>query len=96
MRKIEENMVTAVLTYRNVNLSNTSVEVNGGTVTVSLHGNPIFKKDINTGVAVFTLAGWDTNTTRSRLRALDVGVYRKDGLPHYKDNPIEDNVWYKV
>lgn len=96
MRKVEEDMVTAVITYTSWRLRNTSVEVNGGTVIVSLHGNPIFKKDINTGSAQFTLAGWDTNTTRSRLRALGVGVYRKDGLPHYKDTPIEDNVWYKV
>ena len=96
MRKVEQDMVTAVLTYRNVNLSNTCVEVKDGTVHVSLHGNTIYQKDINTGSAQFTLAGWDTNTTRSRLRALGVGVYHKDGLPHYKDNPIEDNVWYKV
>ena len=73
MRKIEQNMLQAVLNCRDWHEDNTSVI--GG--AVYLHGNRIAYRDTLTRLWVAdaaTLAQWPTNTTRSRLRALGFTV----------------------
>lgn len=73
MRKIEKNMLRAVLDCRDWREGNTSVI--GG--AVFLHGNRIAYRDTLTRYWVAdasTLAQWPTNTTRSRLRALGFTV----------------------
>lgn len=49
---------------------NTTVEVEGGIVTVRLHGHVIAERKINSREVTFTLAGYDTRTTRDRVNAL--------------------------
>lgn len=96
MRKIEESMVAAVKANRNYTSANTSVLVQDDSVHVSLYDNTIYKRNINTGAVQFCLATYDTATTRSRLRALGIGVYRKNKVPHYNDTPINDYDWYNA
>ena len=103
MRQIEKQMLAAIKERRDWNSSNTTVSFTRndylGTCTASvlLHGNKIaeifFGPEGTT--AKFTLAGWDTNTTRSRLNALGVGVAHVKRQPVYPGGVIEDDeAWY--
>ena len=85
MRKIEQAMCEAVNNRVNWKSDNTQVENYNGEITVYLHGNAIFR--IVGGVKYWTFAGWPTQTTKSRLRALGVD-YKKQGH--------EDTAWYEV
>ena len=76
MRKIEENMLHAIRhekAWRNANTATVRTfphdDVQG--LRVYLHGNQIaFIPDGDSLPIKVTLAGWDTNTTRSRLNAI--------------------------
>lgn len=72
MRKIEREMVQAIIERRNWRKANTEVRVleqNGGKgALVLLHGNPIAQYDCDGKMAV-RHAGWRTSTTKSRLNA---------------------------
>ena len=98
MRRIEKAMCAAVKAHQNCHLDNTEVKVEGDNVKVYLHGNLIYKKQ--GCVASFTLAGWNSNTTRSRLRALCVSVRCCDHTPQMdvdgKWVDISSNEWYNV
>ena len=98
MRQIEKAMCAAVEARFNWACSNTHVKVNDNKVEVYLHGNLIYKKQ--GGVASFTLAGWNSNTTRSRLRALGVSVRYYDHPPQMKVDgewvDISSDEWYNV
>lgn len=61
-------MLQAVTNKQNFKSSNTEVKTINGAVFVALHGNLIFAS-IN-GKKYYSNAGWNTNTTASRLRAL--------------------------
>lgn len=99
MRQIERAMRAAVEARCNWHCSNTQVNVNGTAVEVYLHGNLIYiyKKQ---GGASFTLAGWNSNTTRSRLRALGVSVRCYDYTPQMEVDgewvDISSSKWYNV
>ena len=98
MRKIENGMCAAVKAHQDWHLDNTEVKVKGDNVKVYLHGNLIYKKQ--GCVASFTLAGWNSNTTRSRLRTLGVGVRCYNDAPQMEVNgewvDISSNEWYNV
>lgn len=94
MRKIEKEMLAAVRERRNWSSGNTSVNVVDNVVRVHLHGNHIYSD--NMGCKSFTLAGWVSNTTISRLRALGVDVYRKDYKPMYEGREIDSAEWYNI
>ena len=94
MRKLEEVMRNAVNAKRNASISNTLVSVENNAVKVYLHGNLIYKEE--NGVKSFTLAGWNTVTTRSRLNALGVDVRQKNFEPIYKGCVISSYKWYNV
>ncbi len=72
MRKIEEQMVDAVKAGGGWKCANTAVRFGArDCVEVFLHGNLIAQIDPSGGIPVqFTLAGWNTTTTRSRVNAL--------------------------
>lgn len=99
MRNIENGMCAAVEARFNWHCSNTEVKVENGIVKVYLHGNLIYKENI-AGVASFTLAGWNSNTTCSRLRALGVSVRCYDDTPQMEVDgewvDIRSNEWYNV
>ena len=98
MRQIEKAMCAAVEARFNLACSNTKVKVNDNKVEVYLHGNLIYKRQ--GGGASFTLAGWNSNTTRSRLRALGVSVRCYDYTPQMKVDgewvDISSDEWYNV
>lgn len=94
MRQIEKNMVQAVKAGRNFRSNNTVVTVDGSGIKVYLHGNCIYT--IFQGVARFTLAGWNTVTTRSRLNALGVDVRQKNWTPIYNGIEISTYNWYTI
>ena len=91
-------MRAAVEARFNWHCGNTQVNVNDNKVEVYLHGNQIYKKQGR--VASFTLAGWNSNTTRSRLRALGVSVKCRNYTPQMEVNgeyvDIRSNEWYNV
>jgi hypothetical protein len=101
MREIERKMLYAVRGCRGFRSANTEVKSYGKPSDESkmsevyLHGNLIYMLIEDKGIIyeVFTLAGWNTNTTRSRLRALlqNGRVYQKD----YKlfCNVMQHGVW---
>lgn len=93
MRQIEKAMCAAVEERRNWRNSNTEVSVSKlGTVHVYLHGNCIYASYPN-GEKQFSLAGWNTVTTRSRLAALGVSVRQKNYTPIYNGEAISSTAW---
>lgn len=95
MRKINAEMINAIRNGRNWMNGNTRVETSyGGRIDVYLHGNRIFSQQGN--VKIFTLAGWNTTTTRSRLGALGMDVKQRNFIPIYNGKEIESNKWYEV
>lgn len=76
MRKIEKQMLSAILTGKEFRSANTVVTVrkrsDGVTITsVELHGNLIAQASSYDGdMWGFKLCGWNTPTTRSRVNAI--------------------------
>lgn len=95
MRAINEEMSAAVAAHNNFKLSNTEVIASeDGNVFVYLHGNKIYM-EVN-GKASFTLAGWNTPTTRSRLNALGVDIKQRNFAALHNGKEIDVNKWYNV
>lgn len=93
MRQIEKQMLKAVKNGSSMVVGNTQVVQGDGYCDVFLHGNHI-ARIFTDGRGEFTLAGWDTPTTRSRLNALGVGVYHKKKQPVFSGMVILYNEWY--
>ena len=102
MRQIEKQMVAAIKARKNFKSGNTEVMMTRneylGTCTamVYLHANLIAKISFGQDnvVAQFTMAGWNTNTTRSRLNALSVGVSQRNWSPYHNGKAISSKDWY--
>lgn len=97
MRKVEQDMLNAIAKGRSFSRGNTSVLVIGPFIEVYLHGNLIArqdKADAQNPNMQFTLAGWNTPTTRSRLNALGVRVYTKKGQAYANGFAVESNQWF--
>lgn len=88
MRQIEKEMVAAVRERRNWRKANTEVCRGEGVTRVYLHGNAIatFYDD---GTRYFSLSGWNTVTTRSRLNALGARVGQRNWEPYYEGVRID-------
>ena len=95
MRQIEKNMLDAIRSRKNWKESNTEVQNDANGTAVYLHGNLIFCRK-NDGGRFFTLAGWNTTTTRSRLRALGVDVRQRGGRAIYNGGEINTYKFYNV
>ena len=89
MRKIEQEMNSAIRYRRNFSKANTSVrcfKTNGITtdVDVFLHGNHIASLDTASNQLTIKDGGWQSVTTKSRLNALldefapDRGIFQKN------------------
>jgi len=99
MKKIEAEMCRAVQLGSACRISNTTVEKDAGVTVVRLHGNAIFKRDGDK--LWFSLAGWNTVTTRSRVNALlrifgGRRVSTKQGQAMLDGKPIDSNKWVGV
>lgn len=101
MRKIESQMLQAIKARKSVSLGNTTVQYLEAIDTpmharieyakIFLHGNHIAsftyshnKFDYNP----MTLAQWPTPTTKSRLRAMGIAVYTKQGKTYVGERLI--------
>lgn len=78
MRKIEEKMLAALNAHKNWAENNTRVEFKNGCTFLYLHHNLIYLQ-LEDGRKFCSLQGWDTVTTRSRLRALGVPLVSNAG-----------------
>lgn len=97
MRKIEKEMIAAIAAGKNFNKGNTSVLVINQLIEVYLHGNLIArqdKADAQNPNMRFTLAGWNTPTTRSRLNALGAKVYTRKGQAYANGFAVESTDWF--
>ena len=70
MRKIEQQMNTAIRYRRNWAGSNTMVRVSREVIEVFPHGNHIASVDTATNDLTIFDGGWQSVTTKSRLNAL--------------------------
>ena len=96
MRKIEQQMLTAIRNNDNWQSANTSVHYNeeNDVSIVRLHGNKIAEVG-DDFVQIFD-GGWQTNTTKSRLNviinefcnALTDGVFQSDFQWYIRDNNV--------
>jgi hypothetical protein len=110
MRHIEEQMLAAIRDRRNWHASNTAVQFEAGVTTVMLHGNiiarihgPRLAEQLE-----FTLAGWNTATTRSRLNAIlgelspGAVVFQRRWMPRFSrgrnipDRTIHTHEWVNL
>lgn len=81
MRVIERQMLKAILNGKGFVNGNTAVtHLDDGTYRVRLHDNLIATGRKGELPEVFNFCGWNTTTTRSRLRALGCDLVReRDG-----------------
>ena len=96
MRKIEDKVVRAFVYRRAASLDNTRTDGD----SLFLHGNKIAKWE--DGKVKFTLAGWDSRTTCSRLNAMlqllhaNRYIWHKNFEPRFGDASINSHSWYWV
>lgn len=93
MNTTEKNMIQALNAGINKKVSANTEVYNG---TVYLHGNAIIKRDPSTGHMYVCLSGWNTVTTRSRLRAVGANVCRKDFTPYIDGKVMDLFKWYAI
>ena len=102
MRKIESQLCEAIRNFRTLHKDNTAFvkdSWNKGKWTLLLHGNAIASFDQNskhpTIPTYVSLAGWNSNTTRSRLNALDgVNIHNKNFIPYLNGREIDVDGWW--
>tara|TARA_R100001594_G_scaffold35638_1_gene65111 strand:- start:249 stop:593 length:345 start_codon:yes stop_codon:yes gene_type:complete len=72
MRKIEREMIQAIINRKSFKKANTSVSIEDTYMSIKLHGNEIAKYYYNKDNSPLYInhCGWKTNTTKSRLNAL--------------------------
>ena len=89
-RQITKIMTNAFWRGESKRLSNTEVK----DYTMWLFGNRIAW--YYNGILFFTLCGWNTQTTRERLRDLGVRISQKQGKAYYNGEEINTNSVYEM
>lgn len=82
-RKITNLTAAAFAAARPMRSRNTTVTLEHGFAVIRLHGNAIAARNLATGETAFTLAGWNTSTTRERLHAAGVSVGQRAFEPYF-------------
>jgi hypothetical protein len=87
MKKIEKEMLRAILEGRSWRKSNTHVQFQNGWARVFLFGNLIAQVDTKTDTVYISTGGWRTITTKNRLNAI---------LMHFTNYKVfqKDFLWY--
>lgn len=96
MRKITEQARFNFFAGTNFTQGNTSVVTYmGGLVELQLYEHTIaqYNKHNNRDI-IFSLCGYDTQTTRDRLRAIGIDLVRKNGKTYYKGKEIKPFCYY--
>ena len=97
MRIIERKLKTAFEAGKELYISNSMVKVENEIVSLYLFGHCIAMRNTRSNQTCFTLAGWNTSTTRSRLRnVLGIGVYNNKRVPHIGMRKLDSRAWYAV
>lgn len=100
MRDIDSKTRECVDYFESGCFGNTMVSAKDDEVSVYLHANFIFMRKMATS-EIFTLAGWNTNTTRNRLNAVlsNGHVVQRNYMPFLvvdgKAHEIDENKYYK-
>lgn len=100
MRQIERQMIDAIKANKSWRNGNTEVRSNGSKWAVLLFNNHIASGGPD--AFSFSLAGWNTNTTRSRLNALlreftnGYSVYQQKGEPYFNGRAINTTGWLQL
>ena len=90
MKKVTEKIKAAFEVGKALKVGNT--ETDGKSVW--LHGNEIVKRDPS-GLVLWSLAGWNTVTTRERVNGIaDAGVRQVKGEPTLDGQAISSNDWF--
>ena len=90
MRKVTEQIKRAFEQGTSLKVGNT--ETDGKTVW--LHGNAIIKRDPQ-GFVRWSLAGWNTPTTRERVNGIvNAGVHQVDFEPVLNGEVIDSSDWF--
>lgn len=92
MRKITSQIARAFSERKTLRVANTFTTEG----RLYLHGN-LIAETREDGIW-FTLAGWNTPTTRERLGGVlpGYGVYVRKGQAFYNDKPISNDEWVKA
>lgn len=77
MRTTEKNMIAAIVNGKNFRSKNTTVSHDCNETTIRLYGNRI--ATIKGNELSVQSAGWETNTTKSRLNAI-LSHFNKPGI----------------
>ena len=94
MRVIEKKMWQAIRNRKPFTNGNTTITIDANTAHVFLHGNHIASVICDkyyrckTMVNIETLRTYPTNTTKSRLRALNVDVRTRKGVTYLEGKAI--------
>lgn len=92
MRKVTEQIKQAFERRESKTIGNTSTDGE----TVWLHGNAIVKRDAD-GLVRWSLAGWNTPTTRERVNGIvNVGVHQVNFEPVLNGQVIDSSDWFAV
>ncbi len=78
MRAITKDAFNAFKSNANWSRDNTYVQSDGSTTDLYLHSNKIATKDNATGTVKITTSGWNTPTTKERLKPF-ASVYTNKG-----------------
>ncbi len=90
MRKVTAQIKAAFEQGISLKVGNT--KTNGKTVW--LHGNAIIKRDPD-GLVRWSLAGWNTSTTRDRVNGIvNAGVRQEDFEPVLNGEIIDSSDWF--
>lgn len=97
MKVIERKLRDAFISNEPLKISNSQVRVSLQYTELYLFGNCIARKDrLNLSIE-YTLANWNTVTTRARLKnVLGISIYNKGCIPYVNDFPINRSQWYPL
>lgn len=97
MRKIEYDMLTAIIENRNFSSANTRVSIDNDSTFIFLHDNLICIIHNNDKKVQITDAGWSSVTTKSRLNAigslLGFSIYQKNFYWFVDHCNLNNQVW---
>ena len=93
MNTIVRGLLEALQNHQEFKKSNTEVKVTQSMLLVYLHNNLILRRHLDQNFTEFTLAGWDTDLTRNRLRVMGINLERKKGTTYYGGKVISLTDW---
>lgn len=95
-RQISKMATNAFYSAQNFTLSNTAVRNYDNYVGLYLWGNRIASYNKTDKRVWFSLCGYNTQTTRERLRALGIDIRTKNGRAYYNGEQIDINASHET